>query len=420
MLIITIFFPLRAIAFTSSSSIASNIAALNIPTGNGALQDYIQKKLGIKNNHGIQFGGAWLGDTNNLFTGGISHPKRWTSNSLFLFGMTIDTQKLMNLKGGLFGAQFLQFNGQKTNEQAGTVQGYNSLPGAPPLSRSELYQLWYRQALFDNKLIIRVGKQIPTDGFNNVIRPIPLAAQDIQIPAVSGLLFTPLFVNTTLLGVIPGYYNSAYGVTTTLAPVKNWYLSYGAYDGNVARGKQTGLTGPTFNGSYFHIAETGVAWLLGADKKPGDIAFGAWHQTGPMTNSAGINQHGATGYYLFGTQRLWYRHPGLDDSGISTFYQYGKNNSDVLAMNQYVGAGLTFFGLMPHRKNDSMGAGVSLSWLNHHLFNRSTELMYQAYYQAALCSSLYLEPAVTYIPTPGGGKELQPTWAGTLRLILLF
>jgi prepilin-type processing-associated H-X9-DG protein len=34
----------------------------------------------------------------------------------------------------------------------------------------------------------------------------------------------------------------------TLAPTKNSYLNYGFYDGHVARGVQTGLTGPHFNG----------------------------------------------------------------------------------------------------------------------------------------------------------------------------
>ena len=80
-----------------------------------------------------------------------------------------------------------------------------------------------------------------------------------NIPAVSGLLYTPIFVNPTILGFLPGYYNSAYGVTATLAPSKSWYLSLGTYDGNGARGVQTGLeTLPTFNGYRFQIGEIGA------------------------------------------------------------------------------------------------------------------------------------------------------------------
>jgi porin len=144
----------------------------------------------------------------------------------------------------------LQFNGQPTNEQAGSVQGYNSLPGPKPLHRSELYQLWWRQEFFDSKLILRIGKLVPTDDFNNVLRPVPVQDQHLAVPAVSGLLYTPVFINPTLLGSMPGYYNSADGITTTFALTKNIYLCYGIYDGNIARGVQTGLTGPHFNGYY--------------------------------------------------------------------------------------------------------------------------------------------------------------------------
>ena len=67
-------------------------------------------------------------------------------------------------------------------------------------------------------VIVRFGKLVPTNDFNNVVRPVPVQDAALQIPAVSGLLYTPIFVNPTILGFIPGYYNSAYGATMTLAP----------------------------------------------------------------------------------------------------------------------------------------------------------------------------------------------------------
>src|SRR5205085_2050044 len=174
-------------------------------------------------------------------------------------------EKLGAWKGGLFGVQYLQFNGSPTNAQAGSVQGYNSLPGPPPLNRSELYQLWYRQILFHDKLNVRVGKMVPTYDFDNVIKPVPLNQDKLFIPAVSGLIFTPLFVNPSMLGVMPGYYNSAYGVTTNFTPNKNWYASYSVFDSDLAQGVQTGLRGPDFNGAYFNIGEVGLDWLLGRE-----------------------------------------------------------------------------------------------------------------------------------------------------------
>lgn len=404
----------------SSDYISSNPAAVNIVAGTGAMQQYVENILGIKDDHGIRIGGEWVGDTNDLFSGGIPDPQRWTSNSSLLLSLTADTEKLFGLEGGLFEASFLQFNGDDTNREAGSVQGYNSLPGHPPLDRSQLYQLWYRQKLFNNKLIFRIGKSAPTYNFGNVSKPLPLDEDKLNIPAVSGLIFTPLFVNTTMLGVMPGYYNSAYGATMTVAPNKTWYLSLGAFDGSLAQGIQTGLTGPNFNGDYFYIGETGLAWLLGNYEKPGYIGVGLWNQTGLIGEAPDPTENGASGLYIYGTQRLWYKNPGVNNQGISAFYQYGVNNSSVLPMKQYIGSGFTTFGLVPKRPNDSAGIGMALSWLNQAEFDRNTELMLQAYYQAQILKSIYAEPVISYIPTPGVSSELNPSWAATLRLIALF
>ena len=67
---------------------------------------------------------------------------------------------------------------------------------------------------------------------------------------------------------------------------------------------------------------------------------------------------GATGAYLFGSQRLCYLRPGTDYSGVSGFYQLGYSNSNTSLARYYWGAGLTGFGLVPYRPNDSLGGGL--------------------------------------------------------------
>jgi porin len=408
----------QPIHLSETSSISSNPGAVNVGTGSGILQQYIEKKLGIEDNHGISLQGAWIGDSNSLFGGGVPYAKDFTLNSVGFLDLTIDMERFNGWNGGMFSAQFLQENAQNTNGPAGVIQGFNSLPDIPPYNRSELYALWYRQALFDDTFFIRLGKTITTLDFNNVVKPVQLSRGEPNIPAVTGLIYTPIFINPAVDGLMPGYTNTAYGVTATYTPHKSWYVSYGIYDGNLASGKQTGLTGPTFNGNYFQVAEIGSAWLLGRERKPGTVGIGLWHQTG-LIKQQSLSQRGSTGTYLFGSQRLWYRHPGFDTSGVSGFYQYGISNSKVLPMKQSIGAGLTAFGLVAHRESDSIGAGVSLAWLNQRITDRKTELMYQIYYQAKVFKFLYLEPVLSYIPTPGQSSELAPTTAGTLRAIVL-
>jgi porin len=102
------------------------------------------------------------------------------------------------------------------------------------------------------------------------------------------------------------------------------------------------------------------------------------------------------------------------------FLPMWANDSETLPFNQYFGMGLTGFGLVPHRPIDSMGVGMSWAWLYPNIFNRSSELMFQSYFQADLFGSTLFSPAVHYIPTPGADSSLGGAWALTFRLKVFF
>ena len=147
-----------------AEGISSNPAAVDIRTGTGELAETMEKLAGLPQDSGVFLGGVWVVNTNGLLSGG-AEPGKWSFNSLLNIGATLDANKLVGWKGGTFGIQFLQFNGQPTNEQAGSVQGYNSLQGPEPLNRSQLNELWWRQELFNEKLVLRIGKVVPTVRF---------------------------------------------------------------------------------------------------------------------------------------------------------------------------------------------------------------------------------------------------------------
>ncbi len=413
----SVFAEAPAAAQDVTQGITGNPGAVDVEPGTGDLG----RLIGFGPDSGVRLGGVLVSNGNYLASGG-ANPGVASFNNLFLTGLNADLDKLVNIPGAMVGAALLRFDGQPTNQQAGVVTGYNSLPGAPPLDRTELYELWWRQSLFADTLIVRFGKLVPTNDFGNVARPVPVQDPSLQIPAVSGLLYTPIFVDPTILGFLPGYYNSAYGVTATLAPSKSWYLSLGSYDGNGARGVQTGLeTLPTFNGYRFLIGEIGASWLIGPQGLPGSVAVGAWDQTGELALQASptgfITQDGAQGAYMFASQRLL---KGAGGDGVSGFLQLGANNSrTTLFANRYFGMGLTGFGLIPGRPGDSIGAGLAWSELNENRPYRGDEAIFQAYYQIQVKSAFYLEPAVT-LSTPGERSAGQPALAFTLQSTILF
>jgi porin len=426
-------------ASRGSIPISGNPAAVDIVAGTGALG----RLLGLDKDSGIRLGGLWIGDTSGVLSGG-QNPGTWAFNSLTIVDLNLDANKLMGWKGASFDIEFLQFAGQNTNGLAGAFPGFDSIEAGPPFNRNQLYELWYRQSLFDDKLIFRIGKSVPTYDFNNVSKPVPVGDEAAAIPAVTALFYTPVFVNPTMLGVIPGYYNSATGITTTYAPTKTTYLNYGFYDGNAANPdkdlKNTGLSGPHFNGYYFHIGEIGHSYRLGEERKPGNFGVGVWGQTGKLNDSfGGPRLNGALGMYLFGAQRLWFRNPGVDNSGISGFYQFGVNDNNALSAREYVGGGLTAFGLVPGRPDDTFGVGLNNTWLAGGEFSaafanngkpgpplRPTQLMFQCYYQMKIVNGWFFQTALTDIPTPAlPSQQLYHTsfpnaLAITLRLTVLF
>jgi porin len=285
--------------------ISANPGASNLLPDTGLLG----RLIGFEPNSGIGIGGLWIGNSDYLFTGGTK-PESWSFNSLLILNLNLDVEKLVGLPGSSVDASMLQFNGENANGKAGAVQGYDGLTGPKPLVRTQLYELWLRQSLFDHKLVVRVGKTVPSYDFNNVSRPIAISDESRTIPSVTGLIYTPIFKNPTLIGAAPGYYNSAYGITANIAPTDNFYFTYALYDGALASGVQTGLKPtPEFNGHYFTIGEAGYAWLLAQDELPGKFAVGGWAQTGTLRGCSagpgcarpGVIQNGSQGLYTFGS-----------------------------------------------------------------------------------------------------------------------
>ena len=219
----------------TTTGIAGNPGAVNVTPGTGALGRW----LGLEPDSGLRLGGVLVSNGNILLAGG-SQQGTASFNNFLLLDLEADLSKVAHIPGATFGVSGLRFDGQPTNAQAGTVTGYNGLTGAPPLDRTELYELWWRQSLFSDKLIIRIGKMVPTYDFGNVARPVPVRDDALRIPAVTGLLYTPVFVNPTILGAMPGYYNSAWGGMVTVAPNDQLYASGGIYDGNGANGYRPG------------------------------------------------------------------------------------------------------------------------------------------------------------------------------------
>lgn len=432
-----------ATAPNALSAISGNPAAVNIVAGTGRLGDL----LGV-NHNGWRFGGITINDANGILSGGLA-PGAWAGQNLTITDLSFDTTQGDCWEGGMFGSQFLYYSGYgagpvvngveqsqgSPNALAGTVMGFNSLDGPPPLNRAELYQLWYRQELLDKKLVVRVGKSVPTFDFGNVTRPVRMKDAVSDIPSTSGAILTPLYVNPTMLGIIPGYYNSATGIVIALLPTEHLYLQYGFFDGNLAAGSNTGLKGPEFTGHYFHIGEVGANWIIGAEKLPGKFGIGYWGQTGALDTFSATTQTGAQGLYFFGSQRLYWEEQGKTNNGLGAFYQFGTTNNDRTFVQQFFGCGLTYFGLLPGRDNDSLGFAMGWGKMTNDpnagkaFFSGygpgpaplgANETILTWYYQIQVRDGLFLQPNLSYIPDPARIPGTPSAFPLTIQAVMLF
>ncbi len=405
--------------------------------------DQLGRMMGLPDESGIRLGGFFINELNWVASGGV-RPNETTGALALGLHASLDTQKAFGIfPGATIGIEFLECTGSSIDTAAGSVQQLTTMDGPPPHSRQQLNQLWWHQRLFDDKLILQIGKLNAPGSFGTVQMPVVISEPNLQDRDISTLLFVPVGLNPILFGRLPSYPNTGYGAVAHYAPTNNIYVSYGLFDANGVHGAQTGLeVGPEINTYKLHIGELGYSWRLGEERKPGRFGVGGWWQTGVLYTPYLTTEDGATGFYLFANQRLWYQHPNVDEAGLIGYFQFGHTDANTQVVKTYLGAGLTGLRLVPGRPTDEMSIGIAQSWLNDtpgagaffypDVSSESkdlgkSEFMFQATYQTTFFFkaprgfwSLTPVFGYTFIPNPGERPDLPAAHVLSVRLVTLF
>ncbi len=109
----------------------------------------LQQALGLSPDAPIVVGGLAVLGGNWLASGGLK-PNKTTGDAGTVIGAMVDMDKLVRLPGADIYASFLEYQGARTNQAAGSVQIYDGLAPASFFSRQELFELWWRQRLLDD------------------------------------------------------------------------------------------------------------------------------------------------------------------------------------------------------------------------------------------------------------------------------
>ena len=106
---------------------------------------------------GVMVNARLVADYSKVFQGGAS-PGGTAFRDLFQLNLTLDAGKLVGLQGGTVFANFQNQAGDNGSKDVGDLQGFDSIDAD---GRTQLSELWYQQALFDQKLLDQARQDRP-------------------------------------------------------------------------------------------------------------------------------------------------------------------------------------------------------------------------------------------------------------------
>lgn len=383
-------------------------------TGNwGGVRDSLEES-------GISISAENVFEYSGVIDGGVNQTD--STRNLFTADIEIDTEALIDFKGGTFFAQFLSVTAEKGGSgDAGDLQGYTNIENDQSLDT--LYELWYQQVLFNGRLRVKVGKVDANSEFAYVA---PLK----EVSAAYEFTHSSAGFQPTIAG-FSSYPDPAMSVNLFVTPYDGddarLTLAYGLYDGAAGvDGVSTGSRGPSsffsseLSDDYFHVAEGQFAWDEVGGLPGGSLSVGGWFHTGDWDTFQGGVEDGTAGGYATLQQQL--TAPDEEDTGrgLYLFGQYGYSDDSVVEVGQVFSSGVLQNGLGGFRPDDLLGAYASYADLSDDAVAgfEENELAVEALYRFAITPAVSIQPGLQYIINPSGDPSVDDAFVGQLRFII--
>jgi porin len=413
---------------------------------------------GVRTNlsaHGVDFEFFYAGLVPSNVSGGLKQGSVY--EGALLMTLDLDSDRLVGYHGGHFhvGSLWLH-SGRGFSENYVGDLNVVSLIDFPDSLR--LWELWYQQKFFDDKLSLKFG-QMAVD-------------RDFILPELYGTLGSVSFLNQTFFYPtlafdvydVPGFPRGFHGLASTpygtpgillrWEPTPEFYVQSAVYDGNPDRsysGTRINLNDQEgalayFEAGYHLNQKKGDFGLPGAYKVGGyyhtddfvDAYEGASYA---INNAIGLpssktrNHSGNYGVYLLAEQML-YREK-MDDpaqQGLTAFFRAAGAPADRNLAELEIDGGLVYKGLIPSRDYDTLGVAASYLEMSHDLrraFRDANsaygldlplpdyETVLEVSYKAQIAAWWTLQPSVQWVLHPGGRVGGQATRDAVVVLALM-
>jgi porin len=271
--------------------------------------------------------------------------------------------------------------------------------------QARLYTLFLQQALFDQRLDVKVGRFAVGDNFltapigvymiNEAVNPMVVALQT-NVPGVTA---EP---------------NATWGGRLIARPTPALNVLLGAFysDNN--------LDQLTANGTEFAIDRRNGAFLIaeaayylnyetGASGWPGRYRIGAYYDSNLYKDVVHRRpgRRGNYGVYVAAEQMI-YREGGPGSSeGLTIFAALMQAAPEYInTVTRFTTAGLSYRGLIPGRPDDTAAFALYHARFNKTLPRQTDELAFELTYGISVTPWLSVQPDLQYIVSPGGKSSV--------------
>ena len=282
------------------------------------------------------------------------------------------------------------------------IQSAYSAPGngANNLTLGEIYG---QLQLFNNSLVIAAGRLAPQGTFATM----PVLNQYIN----GGINPVPghLGINDPAFAAYPP--GVEWGIQAIFNFARGFQFAAGVFNTsqNSAGGAKGGLDFSLQQGNRGALSVVQVNYLFNQAPQdsglPGQYTFGGFYDGNKFTSLRNSSSTETGTYGIYGLfQQMLYRDGGADSrKGLTVWGETAiAPRSSVNTMPYFVGAGLSYEGLIPNRNHDIASGGFIHGTFSRYILRATAETVIEANYQITLKRWLSITPDIQYVIRPNG------------------
>jgi porin len=382
-------------------------AAFACSTGISEEADFLTRLHSLSEDKGVTFTGEYTGEILSNLSGGIKEGTIY--EGLLKLTLQLDLKKIVGWEGASIFASALYPHGNGLSKDY--TGDFNILSSIDAHDSVRLFELWFQQKLFGDKMSIRIGQMSADLEFYQSVWA------NIFINSCYGT-FPTISMGTNL----PIYPFGGLGARIDYYPTPNTFVRTAVFDSNPGDQATNDQHGTRFHLSpsagVIVIAETGYMVTPSSANKGRQESYtiGAYYDSREFTGSFVDPAHHSNGGFYAIVDRLLYRKtPYLNEQsslmGLGGFASFSYAPPDGNQVSFYADCGLNYNGLFPGRDSDVLGLALSYTKISSdYLVNdipvhSGHETVLEATYRWVVNKRIYIQPDFQYILDPGAFRH---------------